>query len=148
MDKIDHSIRLKIIIVDDNQPDHFFIKSSLSEFKNITFQSFYTGDDFVKYLNKEDKKSISDSSFPDIVILDINMPGLNGFEVFEAAKKCRRYNEIYFTVLTTSITPIDRAKCEEYNLDCNVKPFSVEKFKGLLKAIIQQYHARHEIKPW
>jgi two-component system, chemotaxis family, response regulator Rcp1 len=140
---LDRNMKLKIIIVDDNQPDHFFIKSALSDFKNITFQSFYNGEDFIKYLLDQDNIPDESSDLPDIVILDINMPRLNGFEVFEATKKCKRHTGIYFTVLSTSITPVDKAKCEEFNLVCNIKPFSIEKFRVILESIIGEYTLRH-----
>lgn len=137
----DLDIKLNIAIVDDNESDHYFIKSSLASFKNISFQSFYNGEEFVNFI-KDRNESDPGHEMPDIVILDINMPKLNGFEVFETCLRENIQQKIYFTILSTSITPADKAKCDELNLDCNVKPFTIDNFKTLLEQIICTFNEK------
>jgi CheY-like chemotaxis protein len=133
---IDKNIQLRIVIVDDSRDDHFFIKESLKEFRNISFISFYNGEDFLNYMNEKDKATDSNSKFPDIVILDINMPKLTGFEVFKKINECGLKKNIPFFILTTNLTEADIEKCRELKLQCHKKPFSIDKFSILLQEII------------
>jgi CheY-like chemotaxis protein len=130
-------IKLKIVIVDDSKDDHFFIKGSLSEFKNISFVSFFNGVDFFYYLLEKKKEIHHHSEMPDVVILDINMPKLTGFEVFERVKEYGLKENIKFFILTTTLTDRDIENCLKLQIECHVKPFSIEAFSVLLQAIIK-----------
>jgi len=131
-------IKLKIVIVDDSKDDHYFIKESLSEFKNISFVSFYNGLDFFNYLLEKSKEIHTSSEMPDVVILDINMPRLTGFEVFEKVKEYGLEENIKFFILTTNLTEKDLENCRTLKLECHIKPFSIDAFSVLLQAIIKK----------
>jgi two-component system, response regulator len=134
---LNKDIKLKIVIVDDSMDDHFFIKEALEEFKNITFVSFYNGVDFLNYIKEKSKEAHHSSELPDIVILDVNMPKLTGFEVFEKVKEYKVEEIIKFFVLTTSLTDRDLEKCKLLKLECHKKPFSIDAFSILLQAMIK-----------
>jgi len=132
--ELDKDISLKIIIVDDSRDDQFFIKESMRLYKNITWVSFFDGEEFLKYLESAEKHK--EDSLPDIVILDINMPKLTGFEVLEVVKRRDLQESITFYILTTDITDKDREKCEKLKIDCYKKPFSLEHFSMLIQRLI------------
>jgi two-component system, chemotaxis family, response regulator Rcp1 len=132
--ELDKNIKLTIIIVDDAQDDHFFIKESMRDFKNIKWISFYNGEEFLKYLQEKVRYDTKD--LPDIVILDINMPKLSGFDVFELVKERRLQESIAFYILTTNLTQSDLEKCASFVLDCYKKPFSIDHFGTLMQKII------------
>jgi CheY-like chemotaxis protein len=134
---LDKNINLKIIIVDDSVDDHFFIKESLCEFKNITFLSFYSGPKFLDYIVAKSKEAHAGDQMPDVVILDINMPGLTGFEVFAKILEYKIEERVKFFILTTNLTDRDIENCRKLNLECNIKPFSIEKFSVLLQRLIK-----------
>jgi CheY-like chemotaxis protein len=134
---ISKDIKIKIIIVDDSRHDHFFVKESLSDFKNVTFISFYNGEDFLNYIKEKSEAKHAVSELPDIVILDVNMPKLTGFEVFEKIKECGIDEVVKFFILTTSLAPSDIEKCQQLKLECHKKPFSVKAFSVLLQSIIK-----------
>lgn len=83
----------QIVIIDD----HFIVRQGLefliSTIDDLTIQSsFGNGKEFIEYLKQENK-------IPDIVLLDLVMPEMNGIEVTKILKK--EYPEIKILVLTS-----------------------------------------------
>jgi CheY-like chemotaxis protein len=138
--KLDKNIHLNVVIVDDNKDDHYFIKKALSEYKNISFLSLYDGVSLLKYLQQKNNEKHEDKLFPDVVILDINMPRLNGFEVFAELKKADLLSDIKFFILSSSVTDVDSKMCNQFNLNCYTKPFTTTNFTHLLEKIFLEYY--------
>ena len=67
----------KILLVDDEESIHLLYREELEE-ERYEVHSVFTGNDALQKLN-----IIS----PDLVILDINMPGINGIEVLRQIKE-------------------------------------------------------------
>ena len=128
---------LKIIIVDDNSDDQYFIKDALSHFKNLRFESFYSPENFIAYLG-----SLKADDLPDIVIMDINMPKLTGFEVIESIRKLDVKHKTKFFILSSSITQKDQARCDQLNLDCFTKPYSPGQFRLTIQEILDLWEAK------
>lgn len=80
---------IKILVVDDSVVDLFTIKSILSEYDILTASN---GLEAIKTL--EEKPEI------DIMILDLNMPVMNGFEVLETIKKNPALGNVVVLILT------------------------------------------------
>jgi CheY-like chemotaxis protein len=130
------NIKLNVIIADDNVDDQHFIKSSLSEFSGISITSFYSGNELIDYLLQRKEYIDNRDSLPDIVIMDINMPKLTGFETFEELEKHEVLKNVRFIILSSSLTERDQINCNRFQLNCYVKPFTVDKFEALLLEII------------
>jgi CheY-like chemotaxis protein len=137
---LDKNISLKVVIVDDTEDDHFFIKKALSGYKNITFLSLYDGSSLLKYLQEKHQVKREERTLPDVIILDINMPKLNGFEVFRKLKEQDLLADIKFFILSSSVTDVDSVKCNEFQLDCYTKPFTTQNFQSLLERIFHEYY--------
>lgn len=125
---------LKIIIVDDSADDQFFLKNALSSFKQLKFESFSYPEKFLSYLNQ-----LSERDLPHIVIIDINMPRMTGFEVIETICNKPLYKSIKFFILSTSITDRDKAHCDRLKLDCFIKPVGVNDFKKVVERIVAEW---------
>ena len=81
------------------------------------------------------KGSYTDVPTPAIMLLDLKMPKMDGFEVLESIKKSDQYKRIPIIVLTTSDREQDIQRA--YDLGCNsyiVKPVNFESF---IKAVIE-----------
>ncbi len=106
------------------------------------------GADALKYFFEDDQ---SDRHYDRVVIvLDLNMPGIDGYEILKRLKASDHTRRIPVIVLTTTDTPKDIDRC--YALGCNVfmtKPVGYEDFSeairklGLMLTIVQVPHS-HE----
>jgi len=80
---------VKILIVDDSKTDMLMISGILHDY---TLRHAFDGVDAMAILERE--------SDIDIMILDLNMPNMNGFEVLESIQKNPRYQSIATLILT------------------------------------------------
>ncbi|HEY8346676.1 MAG TPA: response regulator transcription factor [Symbiobacteriaceae bacterium] len=86
--------------------------------------------------NGEDALRIARTDPPDLIILDVMLPGLDGFEV---CKRLRREQDVPILMLTARGEEIDRVVGFEIGADDYVtKPFSPRELVGRVKAILRR----------
>ncbi len=102
-----------ILLVDDDRLDteiveRFFQRSSLaSDYELKTFES---GPVFLGYMNRV---LVDEAAFPSIVMIDINMPEMNGFEVLEELRSNREFVTLPAVVFVSNsdlASDIERAR--------------------------------------
>ncbi|WP_378185543.1 response regulator [Aquimarina sp. W85] len=76
----------------------------------------------------------SGSKLPEILLLDLNMPILDGWQFLEEFTKIPSSKKITIYIVTSSVDPQDIAKAKRYELvsDYIVKPISVKRLKEIL----------------
>ena len=72
--------------------------------------------------------------FPCLIVLDLNMPVLNGKETLARLKQDATFEDIPTVVFTTSSSPTDRQYCESYGTEMLTKPITF----GALKQVVQK----------
>ncbi|MEQ9348305.1 MAG: response regulator [Thalassospira sp.] len=76
---------------------------------------------------------------PDMVLLDVMMPGCDGFEVVRAARADPRTKRIPIMMLTAKTREVDRRKGLELGVDDFVtKPFSTRDVVARVKALLER----------
>lgn len=120
-----------IMLIDDNADDNFFhervIKKCQAAERVIIEQSAEAALDFLQ-LNEQNP--------PDLIFLDINMPGMNGWEFLnEYAKLKKNQQRPVVIMLTTSENPDDLAKAASITYDLRSKPLT----KEILEEVIGKY---------
>jgi CheY-like chemotaxis protein len=104
-----------ILLVDDDEPTNF-LNSILLRNAGISesIVAFQWGEEALDYLiNKHGASPVSDERpTPDLILLDINMPKMNGWEFVDEYRKLPQelLDRIKLIMLTTSINPDDEAK--------------------------------------
>lgn len=121
-----NTIEKSILLVEDNPVD---LDLTLRAFaaKNISnpIQTARDGEEALQYLERWEKGEPT----PIVILLDLNMPKVNGLEVLEKLKSHPEFKNIPVVILTTSSESSDLQKA--YHLGVNsyiVKPVSFENF--------------------
>lgn len=114
----------KILIVEDSPTSRDFIASTVESVDGVEAFTSATGFEALKLLSRQQF---------DLIITDINMPGINGLELINFVKKSPSYNQTPLFVISTQGQEEDRAKglalgAAEYL----VKPFEPGHLEGLL----------------
>ena len=98
---------LRICLIDDD-PDHvLIITRAIRELgEESTVHAASDGDEAMEWLR-------SAEPLPDLILLDINMPGMSGFDVLEAVKADSRLKTVPVVMLTSSDASTDIARAYE-----------------------------------
>jgi CheY-like chemotaxis protein len=128
-----HAQPIEILLVDDNDDDVLLLEESLRESKFVNLlQVVRDGEEALKYLRREEPHT--DAQLPGLVLLDINMPKVNGFEVLSAMKSDPLLRTIPVIMLTTSTRDEDIVRSYSGGACSFVsKPVSFEKLKEVIK---------------
>jgi CheY-like chemotaxis protein len=93
--------QVEVLLVEDNEDDLVIIQEVFADMKLASIvNTVRDGEEALAYLQRKGKYRVA--RMPDIVLLDINMPKKNGFEVLEAMKKDSRLQSLPVIMLTTS----------------------------------------------
>ena len=126
---------IEILLVEDNPGDIILTKEAFAEAKiknNIHIAK--DGEEALYYLNKH--KGYENSVKPDLILLDLNLPKIDGREVLDSIKTDDQLCHIPVVVLTSSEAEQDIL--QTYELHANsyvVKPINLEQFVNVINAI-------------
>jgi CheY-like chemotaxis protein len=127
-----------ILLAEDDDNDVFFMRRALQK-TGIEFplQVVHDGQQAVDYLNGEGKFSDREQHpLPAIILLDLKMPFLDGFEVLSWIGSQPRLKGIPVMILTSSAEERDRRKAAELGAKAYfVKPPKPETLKEILKFV-------------
>lgn len=123
-----------VLICDDSEAIHDSLKSYLSE-QGFDVISAYDGETALTKMRQHPV---------DIVLLDIMLPGMDGFEV---CREIRKNSDVYIMMLSAKNEEFDRILSLELGADDYVsKPFSPREVSIRLKRAMQRLHQRPEQK--
>jgi len=123
-----------ILLVDDNEGDILLTKEAFEESKvKTTISVAKNGKEALDFLFK--KGVFTDAKKPDLILLDINMPIINGHEVLRQIKADVNLKKIPVIMLTTSSSEKDISTAYENHCNSYIKkPLEMsEFFKAALK---------------
>jgi CheY-like chemotaxis protein len=127
---------LIILIAEDDDGHAELIESGLRDSGvNNTIKRFENGEDIWNFL-QGNSSEIRDENSAYLVLLDINMPLMDGVEVLKNIKSNESLKDIPVIMLTTTDNPQEVEAC--YKLGCNfyvTKPIKFDKFAEILKRL-------------
>ena len=126
---------IQILLVEDNEGD---ILLTLEAFKEIKVKNSIAvvkdGVEAIEFLKKQGL--YANRPTPNLILLDINMPKLNGIEVLDFIKKDEKLKAIPVVMLTTSSSETDITACYDKLANCFItKPLVFGKFLNVVEAI-------------
>lgn len=135
MTEIPSTKPVEILLVEDDPGDILMTKEALEESKLFhTLTVLDNGEEAVRYLRRE--APYEQSQRPDLVLLDLNLPRLDGREVLSIVKADPTLRQIPFVVLTTSDAEDDVSR--SYDLHANAyvtKPVDFDAFTRVVRQI-------------
>lgn len=135
------SVRNIVVYADDDIDDIQLVYEAFSQYsKNVELVTFSDGLQTLSYLNNlpEDEPS------PCLIILDINMPRMDGKEALTKIRELKRFKDIPAILFTTSSQPRDKEFAEKYNAGFITKPIDFTQMDIIAGKFIE--HCTDEIK--
>ena len=115
-----------ILLVDDEASIRRFVGAGLRA----------EGFEVTEAVNGEEAIQAVEERSPDMVLLDIRMPKVDGFEV---CRRVREWSHVPIIMLTAMADPMDKVKCLNLGADDYlVKPFGINELMARIKAVLQR----------
>ena len=117
-----------VLIVEDNEKNMKLARDIL-QVKGYQTVEAVTGEEGIK-LAKERR--------PDLVLMDIQLPGINGIDALKQLRADANTNGIPVIALTASVTPTDRSQIAAAGFDAFVsKPINLKEFVDTVKRLVE-----------
>ncbi len=125
---------IEILLVEDSPGDERLMKEALKESTVPHHISVARdGDQAIAFLRK--KNGYADAARPDVILLDLNLPGKDGQEVLAEIKKDPDLMTIPVAVLTTSCAHRDVVRAYTLHANCYInKPMELQEFAKVVQA--------------
>lgn len=128
---------MTILIADDDTDDRLFMDKALRQSGYTQIIQFVEdGEDLMHYLRRQGGYTEQNAPWPDLLILDLNMPRKNGFQALSEIKDDPKLRRLPVIVMTTSSADEDVIKT--YNLGVNsfvTKPFNFNRLVEMVSAL-------------
>jgi len=124
-------------VADDDPDEHYLIHNAIQETSETAeIHSVFTGFQLFEFLFNKGMYENQETPMPHVIIADINMPILNGFDVIKTVKETEQLNDIIIYILTTSTREEDKAKALSLGADgYYTKPNNFEALKTIMNEI-------------
>ena len=126
---------IDILLVEDNPADARLTREAFVDSKMVNaLHHVQNGDEAMAFLRRE--PPYADACRPDVILLDLNMPGTDGRGVLAQIKADEKLKTIPVVILTTSEADEDILKSYELHANCYVtKPVDFDKFVTIVQSI-------------
>jgi chemotaxis family two-component system response regulator Rcp1 len=126
---------IELLLVEDNEGD---VRLTEEAFKDgdisVHLSVASDGVEALDFLHRSGR--FSGAPRPDLILLDLNLPGKNGAEVLLEIENDPRYRSIPVVVMTTSTAGEDVQRCYNLNANCYItKPMSFDALVAVVKSI-------------
>jgi CheY-like chemotaxis protein len=127
--------KLIVVYADDDPDDIELVEEAFRQFaNNVEVLTFQNGSQALSYLHHLPEEDAS----PCLIILDINMPVLNGKETLVRLRQLEKYKSIPAVLFTTSSMPPDKAFAERYGAGFVTKPLGFEQMEMIAEQFINR----------
>lgn len=139
--------QIDILLVEDNPGDVRLIRESFAESEvDSTFTAVEDGRDAIEFLR--DCRETESTDFPDLVLLDLNLPRMDGFAFLDALRDDPDFPPLPVLVLTSSSAEEDVVKCYEHAANAYLtKPNDPNEFGSLADAVQEFWGVRARLPP-
>jgi DNA-binding response OmpR family regulator len=123
-----------VLCVDDDADDRELVCFTINEIDpSFKVEHAENGLEAIEYLNNA---KITDN-LPCLLILDINMPKMDGKETLAKIKKDKHLEELPVVIFSTSDNPIDKIYCANYGVELVTKPSHLSGMRSEVKRLLR-----------
>jgi chemotaxis family two-component system response regulator Rcp1 len=121
---------LNLLLAEDNLPDALLVREVI-RLENLPLDVYAVpdGEKALEFIARSDEHE--DAPHPDLLLLDLNLPKRDGFEVLKRLRESAKYGRIPVLVMTSSDAPADRARASDFGAAYFRKPPSYGEFLRL-----------------
>lgn len=121
---------LEILLIEDNEGDAILAKEAIIQNKsNLKLVHVYDSDEAFD-------KLFDQNYLPDLILLDLNLPGMNGIDILQVIKNDKKTENIPVIVFSMSNNESDISKCYELKANTFItKPLDLKDFFEVFKSI-------------
>ncbi len=121
----------KILVVDDEKDQLFVIEQAFKELYSDEYEviSARSGKECLKILEK---------TIPDVIVLDLMMPQMSGWEVFDKLKENASWKSIPVIILTARTDGFAERAGELIAQDYIKKPIDMQEFKSRIDMVLEK----------
>lgn len=135
--------RFNLLLAEDNLPDALLVQEAI-RMENLPLDVYIAADgqQAIEFIAKAEKDP--DAPCPHFLLLDINLPKADGFEVLRRLRASERCRSIPVVVISSSDSPGDRGNAAKMGAGYFRKPPSYEEFLkvgGVLKRLLKEHGA-------
>lgn len=124
------STRKYLLYADDDLDDREMMEHAFLTENEYLLLTFANGEELLQFLKDKSASEVA------LIVLDINMPILNGMETLKALKVDEAYKEIPTVMFSTSGSPKDRAEAAELGTDVLLKPSSFNEVQAISRTML------------
>ncbi|HEX8313390.1 MAG TPA: response regulator [Flavisolibacter sp.] len=125
-----------ILWADDDIDDLMLMRHVLRDTgKDYDIREVNNGREALDYLESEKQKG----NLPALIILDMNMPVLNGKETLGVIKKDELLKDIPLVFFTTSNSELDKMYCKRFGVEMITKPPQYNHLKEAVHRLLENY---------
>ena len=123
-----------VLYADDDFDDLILVKEAFNRFSGkVDIATVYDGVEAVSFLKNLSQKD----PCPCLIILDLNMPRMNGKEALKEIRMLERFKNIPVVFFTTSSYQEDKDYARKYKAGFVSKPLSSRQFEGIAASFIK-----------
>lgn len=128
---------MHILLAEDNTADVALLQELFAEGQQIDMHWVTNGADALDYLHQ--RGHYPKAPRPDIVILDLGLPKVSGYEVLKELKQAPELKDIPVIVLSTSRNPSDHAQTADLGADMFFsKPGNLEGYENMVDHMVNE----------
>jgi CheY-like chemotaxis protein len=130
-----------VFYADDDLDDLELVRDAFAQYStNVEVLTATDGGKALSYLSNLKKYDV----LPCLIILDVNMPVINGKETLLRLREIEHYQNVPIVLFTTSSQPIDKNFARKYNAGFITKPIDVKQMEIIADQFIE--HCSEEVR--
>jgi len=133
---------MDILLVEDSSTDAYLLKEVLAR-KQYAPEIHWVIDGYRALDYVFQRREYQHAQRPDMIVLDLNLPRITGYEVLKELKNNADFATIPVVILTTSRDPLDHTQCKALGADmCLSKPRVIKEYEDMVQRMMNWANLR------